>query len=103
MFGQIATFLIDTVVTFFVLLLLARFHFQWLRVSFHNPIGQFVLATIDAQAGPGDALEAVDHGPAFVILQADGECGLAALVAEAEVFHVTLVLQHARDGRLDLG
>lgn len=45
MLGQIATFLIDTVATFFVLLLLARFHFQWLRVSFHNPAAQFVLAT----------------------------------------------------------
>jgi YggT family protein len=28
-----------------VLLLLARFHFQWLRVPFRNPIGEFVLAT----------------------------------------------------------
>jgi YggT family protein len=42
---QIATFLIDTVVTFFVILLLVRFHFQWLRVPFHNPAGEFVLAT----------------------------------------------------------
>ena len=45
MFGQIANFLIDTVVTFFVFLLLLRFHFQWLRVSFRNPVGEFVLAT----------------------------------------------------------
>ena len=44
MLVQIATFLIDTVVTFFVILLLARFHFQWLRVPFQNPAGQFVLA-----------------------------------------------------------
>src|ERR1700754_2394976 len=47
---------------------------------------QFVLATIDAQAGPGDALEAVDHRFAFVVLQADGQRRLAALVTEAEVF-----------------
>ena len=45
MLAQITIFLIDTVVTFFVFLLLARFHFQWLRVPFHNPIGEFVLAT----------------------------------------------------------
>ena len=45
MFGQIANFLIDTVVTFFVFALLLRFHFQWLRVSFRNPVGEFVLAT----------------------------------------------------------
>jgi YggT family protein len=44
MFGQIAVFLVDTIVTFFVFLLLARFHFQWLRVPFHNPVGEFVLA-----------------------------------------------------------
>jgi YggT family protein len=45
MLAQITVFLIDTVVTFFVFLLLARFHFQWLRVPFHNPLGEFVLAT----------------------------------------------------------
>jgi YggT family protein len=45
MFAQIATFLIDTVVSFIVFLLLARFHFQWLRVPFRNPMGEFLLAT----------------------------------------------------------
>jgi YggT family protein len=44
MFGQIAVFLVDTVVAFIVFLLLARFHFQWLRVPFRNPVGEFVLA-----------------------------------------------------------
>jgi YggT family protein len=43
--GQIAIFLIDTVVSLLVFLLLARFHFQWLRVPFRNPMGEFVLAT----------------------------------------------------------
>jgi len=42
---QIATFLIDNIVAFFVILLLARFHFQWLRVGFRNQVGEFVLAT----------------------------------------------------------
>lgn len=45
MFGQIGVYLVDTVFAFFVLLLLARFHFQWLRVPFRNPVGEFVLAT----------------------------------------------------------
>ena len=45
MFGQIAVFLVDTVFTFFVFLLLLRFHFQWLRVPFRNPVGEFVLQT----------------------------------------------------------
>jgi len=44
-FGQIGIYLVDTVFAFFVLLLLARFHFQWLRVPFRNPVGEFVLAT----------------------------------------------------------
>lgn len=45
MLVQIGQFLVDTVATLFVLLLLARFHFQWLRVPFRNPVGEFVLAT----------------------------------------------------------
>jgi YggT family protein len=44
MFGQIALFLLDTVVSFLVLLLLTRFHFQWLRVPFRNPVGEFLVA-----------------------------------------------------------
>jgi len=45
MFAQIAHYLIDAVFGFFVFMLLARFHFQWLRVSFRNQIGEFVIAT----------------------------------------------------------
>jgi YggT family protein len=42
--GQIGIFLVDTLATLLVYLLLARFHFQWLRVPFRNPAGQFVVA-----------------------------------------------------------
>jgi YggT family protein len=52
MFAQIATFLIDTLVSFFVFLLLARFHFQWLRVPFRNPMGEFLLATTSWLVAP---------------------------------------------------
>jgi YggT family protein len=45
MLAQIARYLIDAVFGFFVFMLLARFHFQWLRVSFRNQIGEFVIAT----------------------------------------------------------
>ena len=45
MIGQITIFLVDNVVAFFVILLLLRFHFQWLRVGFRNPFGEFILAT----------------------------------------------------------
>lgn len=52
MFAQIATFLIDTVVTFFVVLLLARFLLQWLRVPFRNPVGEFVIAATNWMVMP---------------------------------------------------
>ncbi|HXC37804.1 MAG TPA: YggT family protein [Burkholderiales bacterium] len=39
---QIANLLIDTLGTLFVYLLLLRFHMQWLRAPFRNPIGEFV-------------------------------------------------------------
>jgi len=43
--GQLGSFLVDTVVTFFVVLAVARFLLQWLRVSFHNQVGEFVVLT----------------------------------------------------------
>jgi YggT family protein len=42
---QILLFLVDTLTAFFVYLLLARFHFQWLGVPFRNEVGQFVVVT----------------------------------------------------------
>jgi YggT family protein len=44
MLERIAALLIDVVFAFFVMLLLLRFHFQWLRVPFRNQIGEFVVA-----------------------------------------------------------
>jgi YggT family protein len=44
MLVQIGQFLVDVVASFFVFILLARFHFQWLRVPFRNPIGEFMIA-----------------------------------------------------------
>ncbi len=44
MLTQILQFLIDTLSAFFVYLLLARFHFQWLRVPFRNQLGQFLMS-----------------------------------------------------------
>ena len=44
MFSQIGQLLIDAVAGLFVFLLLARFHFQWLRVSFRNQAGAFVIS-----------------------------------------------------------
>jgi YggT family protein len=47
MLAEIAQLLVDVVASFFVYLLLARFHFQWLRVPFRNPIGGFIIALTD--------------------------------------------------------
>jgi len=44
MLQQIAIFLVDVVVGFFVYLLLARFLMQWLRVPFRNVLGEFIIA-----------------------------------------------------------
>jgi len=43
MLAQMASLLVDVVAGFFVYLLLARFHFQWLRVPFRNPLGEFIV------------------------------------------------------------
>src|SRR3972149_3914269 len=50
--SQIVLLLVDPVVAFFVSLLLARFHFQWLRVPFRNPVGEFVVATTNWIVAP---------------------------------------------------
>ena len=44
MLNQILRFLLDTTFGFFVFVLLARFYLQLMRVSFRNPLGQFVSA-----------------------------------------------------------
>jgi YggT family protein len=44
MLVQIGQLLVDVAAGFFVFLLLVRFHFQWLRVPFRNPIGEFIVA-----------------------------------------------------------
>jgi len=51
-FTQIGVFLVDVVSSFFVFMLLARFHFQWLRVPFRNPVGEFVLVTTNWMVVP---------------------------------------------------
>jgi YggT family protein len=52
MLQQIAIFLVDVVIGFFVYLLLARFLMQWLRVPFRNPLGEFVVAGTNWMVAP---------------------------------------------------
>jgi YggT family protein len=49
---QIAGLLLDVVSGFFVYLLLARFLFQWLRVPFRNPVGEFIIAATNWMVVP---------------------------------------------------
>ena len=52
MLQQIASFLMDVVVGFFVYLLLARFLFQWLRAPFRNVLGEFIIAVTNWMVVP---------------------------------------------------
>jgi YggT family protein len=52
MLAQIAQLLVDVVGDFFVFMLLARFHFQWLRAPFRNPLGEFVVAVTNWAVRP---------------------------------------------------
>jgi len=49
---QIGVLLVDVVASFLVFMLLARFHFQWLRVGFRNQVGEFVIATTNWMVMP---------------------------------------------------
>lgn len=44
MFSQIGSLLIDTLGMLLVYTLLLRFHMQWLRAPFRNPVGDFISA-----------------------------------------------------------
>src|SRR5882762_4193382 len=69
-----------------------------------------VAPLVDAQPRLRDALEALDHRAAGVILQADGELLFgaaaftisAAFVTDGEILDVALVLQHLGDRALQL-
>jgi YggT family protein len=52
MFLQIALMLLDTVFGLLSMAFLARFAMQWARVSFRNPVGQFVIAATDWAVRP---------------------------------------------------
>src|SRR6202046_5675505 len=63
---------------------------------------QVVLAAVDPQARPADALDAVDDGTSLEIFQPDRESRFRAVGIEAVVRDVALVLEHLDDSRLEL-
>ena len=89
MLVQIGSFLVDNIVAFFVVLLLARFHFQWLRVGFRNPLGEFILATTSWIALPArrviPSLAGLDLAPLLAawLLRGLGLWALGALAGAA--------------------
>lgn len=52
MLTNLLLLILDAVAGFFVFLLLIRFYMQWLRVSFRNRLGQFVIAVTDRLVRP---------------------------------------------------
>jgi len=44
MIQQAVQFLLDVLLQPFAVILLLRFHLQWLRAPMHNPIGEFIMA-----------------------------------------------------------
>lgn len=81
MFVQIGQLLVDVVASFFVYLLLARFHFQWLRVPFRNPIGEFMIAVTNWIVRPARRLVAPLAGLDLATL-------LSALLLQALALYV---------------
>ncbi|MCX7961545.1 MAG: YggT family protein [Burkholderiales bacterium] len=52
MLADILSYLIRVAADFLVYLLLARFHMQWLRAPFRNPVGEFVIAATNWIVAP---------------------------------------------------
>ena len=52
MLSEMTGMLVDWVGSFFVIVLLIRFYFQWLRVPFRNQAGEFVMATTNWMVMP---------------------------------------------------
>src|ERR1700682_5139351 len=65
-------------------------------------LGQLVLAAIDPQARPADALDSVDDRPAVVILQFDGQRALGARHLDVIGTDIAFFLQDLENGQLQL-
>jgi YggT family protein len=109
-FAQIGVLLVDVVLSFFVFMLLARFHFQWLRVPFRNQVGEFVLATTNwlvmpvRRVVPGFAgldlatlllaglLQALSLWAQAAILGAEPTLGIVAAIAAVDLLRYSLYI-----------
>jgi len=87
MLTDMASLVVDVVGSFFVFALLVRFAFQWLRVPFHNPLGEFVVV-----------VTAWLVTPARRIVPPLGGLDLATLLLAWLAQMVTLYLQYSMRG-----
>lgn len=87
MLAQILEFLVDSISGFFIFLLLARFHFQWLRVSFRNQLGHFIIALTNWVVMP-----------ARRVIPGVGGLDIATLLAALVLQAATLALVHLLRG-----
>jgi len=85
MLAEILSYLLRVAADFFVYMLLARFHMQWLRAPFRNPVGEFVIAVTNWIVLPARRLAPSAAGldlasliPAYLV-QALGLAALAAV------------------------
>jgi YggT family protein len=96
--AQIGVFLVDAVFSFFVFVLLARFHFQWLRVPFRNPVGEFVLATTNwlvvpaRRVVPGFVVQALGLWAQVAIVGAEPGLGTLAAIAAVDLVRYSLYI-----------
>jgi YggT family protein len=84
MLDEILAYLVRVAADFFVYMLLARFHLQWLRVPFRNPIGEFVLAVTSWMVLPARRLVPAAAGldlATLILAYLVQALGLAALAA----------------------
>ncbi len=81
MLSQIGQLLVDVAAGFFVFVLLLRFHFQWLRVPFRNPLGAFVIAVSNWVVLPARRVVPAIAGLDFATLAAAWLLQAAALWA----------------------
>lgn len=87
MLTNLILLILEAVTGFFVFLLLVRFYMQWLRVSFRNQIGQFVVAATDWLVRPARRIV-----PALFGLDMPSLAG--ALVLHSGYLTITFWLKH---------
>lgn len=94
MLGDIAQFILDTLIQPYAGLLLLRFHLQWLRAPMRNPLGEFVMLLTDPLVRPARRLI-----PAIRMFDT-ASIALAFMVELAFLYATLLVHGHALGGWL---